>query len=400
MNNIWLKNIRIETNYTKSNGLINGMTTKLVDIHISDGLITEVRTHKGEVGRNNEINGKGCLLLPGLREMHCHFDKGKLGLPWEPIKPARTIKDRFTQELIDLNKINDSFNQRMERLIKLELSNGVSFFRSHVDVHPKIGQKFLNQVQEVLENYKNQFEFELVAFPQHGLLLSNAYEEMKLALKNGANLVGGVDPYSLDGNLEKSLDQTFDLATQFNVPIDIHLHERSDRAKLTYKKLIELTLEAQWQGRVTISHGYGLRDFSVSESKELFAELAENEISLISSVPLNYVIPPIESIRKAGVKIALGCDNINDSWSPFGDGNILEKLNRYVEIFNLTSQQDLTESLELVSGQSIMGEDNFLKIGSPATFILTNSDCTAEFIARKKAVEMSMYRGNIIFNNI
>lgn len=394
----WLKNVRVETKYLKNSDFIYGTATELMDIKIADGKISALAKARNEHMSAEDIDGNGQLLLPSIREMHCHFDKSKLGVPWEPIKSANSIVERFTQELIDLENLEVSFAERMDNLIKLELANGVTFFRSHIDVHPKIGQKYLQQTLETLEKYRGKFGYELVAFPQHGLLLSNAYEEMKTALKNGATIVGGVDPASLDGNLEKSLNQTFELATHFDVPIDIHIHDRHQAGYDTFKELLRLTKQSGWQNRVTISHGFGLRDISNDQEAEFFTELAQAGISVFSSVPLDDVIPPLEKLRQAGVNVALGCDNVYDSWSPFGDGNVLEKLNRYNEIFKQTNQQQLTNSLELVTGQKTFGENSWLKVGAPADFVLTESSCSAEFVARKLPVNLSLYRGNVTFS--
>ncbi|MBV7389793.1 amidohydrolase [Enterococcus alishanensis] len=393
-----LNNVRVETKYLENAGFTYGTATELMDIKIDDGKIIAFEKAKNQPISAEDIDGNGQLLLPSIREMHCHFDKSKLGVPWEPIKSANSIVERFTQELIDLENLELSFAERMDNLIKLELANGVTFFRSHIDVHPKIGQKYLQQTLESLEKYHGKFGYELVAFPQHGLLLSNAYEEMKTALQNGATIVGGVDPASLDGNFEKSLHQTFELATRFDVPIDIHIHDRNQAGYDTFKELLRLTKQSGWQNRVTISHGFGLRDIPKDQKTAFFTELAQTGISVFSSVPLDGVIPPLAELRQAGVNIALGCDNVYDSWSPFGDGNVLEKLNRYNEIFKQTSQQQLSDSLELVTGKQTFGENSWLKVGAPADFVLTDSSCSAEFVARKIPVNLSLYRGNVTFS--
>lgn len=41
----------------------------------------------------------------------------------------------------------------------------------------------------------------------------------------GAHLVGGVDPATVDGNIEKSLNTIMDIAVEFDSDIDIHLHD-------------------------------------------------------------------------------------------------------------------------------------------------------------------------------
>ncbi|MDA3973932.1 amidohydrolase family protein [Enterococcus thailandicus] len=389
-----LKNVRVETNYLTAGDYTYGTETRTVDILFNQDTIVSVLTAGETPDKNRQvIDGKNALFLPQLREMHCHFDKSKLGIPWTPIEPAATIVERFTREYDYLESAPLSFDERMKNLLDLELLHGATHFRSHIDVHPLVGQRYLEGAQKVLTEYTDKLAYELVAFPQHGLLRSNAYDEMKKALQNGASLVGGVDPLSLDGNLEKSLTTTFDLATQFDAPIDLHLHERGDNVRQTFAKIIALTEESGWAGKVTVSHAYGLKDLSAGERKELFPRLAENKITIISSIPLNPVIPPLTELRAAGVKTFIGCDNIYDCWSPFGNGDVLDKLNRYAEIFNLTSQQALTESLELVTNQPLIEPDGWVKTGMPANFTLVDATSTAEFVARKIPISASYYKG-------
>lgn len=395
----WVQNVCIETAYTNEGNFVSGTKTQTVDLLIEGGKVSKIQEHQQINDHHEKVDGKKYLILPGIQEKHCHFDKTKLGVAWEPVTPAASIVERFTNEIPQLNSLDVPLSERMKKLIEKERQHGVSFFRSHIDVHPKVGQKFLQQTMETLKSYQEKFAYQLVAFPQHGMLLSNAYQEVKTALKNGADLIGGVDPTVLDGNTEKSLSQTFELATQFNAPIDIHVHERGKDGKKTFYELLKMTKESNWQNKVTVSHAFGLNDFIGEERKEFFQQLADEQISIISSVPLNGVIPPLEELRQYGVDVSLGCDNVYDSWSPFGNGNILEKLNRYAEIFGITTQDGLTDCLELVTGKKIVGDKLWLQEGDEATFILADSSCSAEFVARQSEVCASYYKGNLVFSS-
>lgn len=388
--NSLLKNVRIETGYLEEDAFVYGTQTQTVDVLIREGRISAVAENLSVMEEVTVVDGKGALLLPQLREMHCHFDKSKLGLPWSPVEPASDRIERFTKEFAFLEEAPLGFAERMKNLIELELAHGVTHFRSHIDIHPQVGQRYLEQAQQVLADYRDQLSYELVAFPQHGLLRSEAYQEMRRALQNGATLVGGVDPISIDGDLERSLNQTFELATEFKAPIDFHLHEQGDDARRTFGKLLALIEETGWQNQVTVSHAYGLKDLTSAERAEWFPRLAANGVTLISSVPLDFVIPPLEALRAAGVTVFLGNDNINDCWSPFGSGDILDKLNRYAEIFDLTDQRSLTESLPLITGCPVF---DWLKVGAPANFTLVACSCSAEFVARKVPVTASFYQG-------
>ncbi len=388
-----LKNIRLETGYHTTNGFTDRTETITKDVWLLAGKVQKLLDPADSLPGAEIIDGQGALLVPQLREMHCHFDKSKLGVPWYPIETAENITERFNKEFDYLEKLPQSFASRMKNLIDLELSHGVTRFRSHIDIHPKVGQRYLEQAQAVLADYQGKLDYELVAFPQHGLLLSKAYDEMKKALQNGATIVGGVDPLSLDQDLDRSLGQTFDLAVEFDAPIDIHIHERGDAARETFQKILALTQAAGWQNKVTVSHAYGLRDLDPGERAELFPKLAANGITIISSVPLDFHIPPLMELRDAGVNVFLGCDNIYDCWSPFGDGDIMTKLNRFAEIFQQTSQIDLTEALDLVTDTPVIDPEGWLKPEMPASFTLVDASSTAEFVARQKPVQASYLRG-------
>lgn len=390
----WLKNVQIETGYKQQGDFVSGTKTENVDILIEDGRVTKIRPHGHDFNGLVVENGHGKLIIPAIREMHCHFDKSKLGLAWQPTTPATSIVEHFENEIPQLDQAPLTLSERMQNLIELERQHGVTFFRSHIDVHPKVGQRYLQQTLATLQEYQGEFGYELVAFPQHGLLCSQAYQDVKTALENGASLVGGVDPNALDGDAVKSLQQTFELATTHNARIDLHLHERGTQGKQTFYEILKETKNNHWQGKVTISHAFGLNDFSGQERQEFFQQLSENKIAVFSSVPLDGAIPPLEELRHAGVRVALGCDNVYDSWSSLGNGNVLEKLNRYIEIFGIQTQDGLTDSLALVTGQKpIVADGLWLKPGMDASFTLVDSSCSAEFVARQGKVCASYYKG-------
>lgn len=391
----WIRNVRLETHFLEDEGFTYGTGTNTVDVKIENGVVADVLPHnEGELGEGG-FDGYGQLLLPSLREMHCHLDKSKLGVPWRPITPAKNIVERFTSEIKELNGLALPLKERARNLIEMELANGVTFFRSHIDVHPAVGQRYLEEVQEVLQEYYGKLDYELVAFPQHGMLRSGAYDDVKQALESGVHYVGGVDPASLDGDVERSLTQTFELATTYDVPIDIHVHDRGEHGRETVRTLLDYTKQSGWQGKVAISHAFGLNDFAGEERAEIFGALAEAGVTVVSSVPINGNVPPLEELRSYGVNVLLGCDNVYDSWSPFGTGRVLEKLNRYAEIFRLTTQEKLTDALQLITGQPLLleKEEAWLKPGMDATFILVDASSSAEFVARQNEIKASFFKG-------
>ena len=127
--------------------------------------------------------------------------------------------------------------------------------------------------------------YEIVAFPQHGLLRTKATNLIREALRFGAGFVGGVDPATVDGDIEASLQQMVELAVEGNAGIDLHLHDPDQLGTFTMKRLAQLTKEAGLQGKVAISHAFGLGDVSHSEAEEMADILRDAGITIVTSVP-------------------------------------------------------------------------------------------------------------------
>ncbi|TOL42106.1 hypothetical protein CGH97_26265, partial [Vibrio parahaemolyticus] len=71
------------------------------------------------------------------------------------------------------------------------------------NIEPVSGLKNLETLQKVLNEHQQDLTCEIVAFPQHGLLLSKSEPLMREAMQAGAHYVGGLDPTNVDGAMEK-----------------------------------------------------------------------------------------------------------------------------------------------------------------------------------------------------
>lgn len=396
-----LKNIKIEKEYIHTDGWISGTKTENVAILISDGKFKKIISMNNwkESTEGTVIDGQGNLLLPGIIEKHCHLDKSKLDAPWSPVKPANSIVERFENEIPELDALDIPIEERAQNLIDLEQDHGVVAFRSHIDVEPATGLRHFNAIKNKVK--QDGLKAELVAFPQHGLLRSNSVPLIEEALANGATYIGGVDPYTLDGDYKKSLATTFNLAKKYHAGIDIHLHNRNEAGRKTFLEIVRLTKENNLQGHVYISHAFGLNDFILEERKKLFEEMAALKIQIVSSIPVDPdTIPPLDELQDAGVQVHIGCDNIDDAWSSLGDGSIPEKLVRYLEMYHISTQDKLSQSLGLITdGITPLdknGQQVWPQINDDASFILTTASCSAEFVARKNPVKQSYSSGKKI----
>ncbi|MBJ8018864.1 amidohydrolase family protein [Bacillus cereus group sp. N34] len=400
----WLTNVKLETGYTYEEAKISQTETEICSLLIEDGRIKRIIAGIAQEEGTLTFDANRLLVLPAFEEMHIHIDKTYYSGPWKACMPAENIFTRFNEEKTILPKQLATAQDRAENMLELLLRNGATNIRTHCNVDPVIGLRNLEATLAALGTYKDRLSGRIVAFPQHGLLRSNSMQLVKDAMRMGAQLVGGVDPATVDNDIEKSLHTIMDIAVEFNADVDIHLHDANNLGTFTMKRLASLTEEAGWQGRVTISHALGLDGVTDKEAEEVAERLAALKIDITSTVPIGKQVIPIPLLDRKGVKVSLGNDSITDHWSPFGTGDMLQKANRLAERFGWSDERSLGKALRFITGgkETLNNEGKRVwpNVGDEASFVLTNATCAAEAVARQTEKRVVMYKGNVVIGDL
>lgn len=401
----WLTNVRLETGYIQDENGAFETKTELFHLKIEDGRIVEKQLQSFTIPADEKVlNGKGFLAIPSFKEMHNHLDKTYLSLDWKACKPVKNLAERLQEEAKELEELAPTTKQRASSMIELLLSHGSTHIRTHVNIDPYIGLKNLEGVKAALEEYSDKLTYEIVAFPQHGLLREQVIPLMKEAMRSGAQIVGGLDPAGIDRNIEKSLYEMMNLASEFNADVDIHLHDGGHVGYYTVDKLAEITEDAKWHNRVAVSHAFSLGEVPLPQQEEIADRLSELGMSIMSTIPITKTIPPIDLLDRKGVQVYLGCDGFYDSWGPFGTGDVLEKVTRYGELFRKSDEQSLAQSLKFATGGPLpltkSGKVAWPLEGDQADIVLVNASCSAEAVARRPKREAVLYKGKIVSGHL
>ena len=398
-----LKNVRLETGFEYENEEVIGTKTGLFSIEIEDG---KIKTVKANDPASDAIDAKGYLMLPAFRDMHIHLDKTLYGLPWQALSPKRrTVKDMIAYEQEIIPELLKTSVDRAEQLINLQQHYGTHFARTHFNIDPTSGLQSLEHLEQALENKKDSFKAELVAFPQHGVYYTASAPLMKEAAKlKSVGFIGGLDPLSIDGSIEKVMDFTVQLALDHNKGIDIHLHEVEESGMKTINYLIDKAIEnPALQGKTFVSHAFALAHLSPKETEQIAERLAAGKVGIASSVPFKGTIMPIPTLKKYGVNVLIGNDNVQDYWSTFGSGNMLQKANLIAELYGYATEYALSRALQFAT-QSILpldekGNKQWPKTGDEAAIVLTDASCSAEAVSRISKIEALMHDGNLFWRS-
>lgn len=397
-----LTNILLEVGYKREESDVVGTLTELSSILIQDGKIARIQRSDAPVPEGVDVmDGEGMLLLPSFRDMHIHLDKTFYGGPWVPPQPRKSgIKGVIARERTLLPELLPTLEERAGKQIALLQGYGTTFARSHCNVDPIVGTKHVELLQHALDQYADTFSYEIVAFPQHGFVSADLVPTMKQALEMGATHVGGIDPTSVDGGMETSVDAMMQLALEMDKSVDIHLHEPGDTAIPTIVRIADwVERESSLKGRVTISHGFGMMSLAESEATDLAIRMAELGMSLASTVPFGGSVMPIPTLLENGVEVFTGTDSIVDHWSVFGTGDVLQKANIACQIYGWRDEYAISQSLKIATAGptplNAAGEQVWPKPGDAADMVLVPASSSAEAVARLPERKIVFHKGNI-----
>ncbi|UPO78084.1 amidohydrolase family protein [Arthrobacter sp. Helios] len=304
------------SNVTLEDGVIAALTPAT-----SDAVIPGEATPAGA----GVVEGNGRILLPSFSDVHVHLDSNRIGLPFRPHTGAPGVWGMMLNDRQNWRNAEASVADRATACLGAMIERGTTRVRTYAQVDVDAGLERFEGVLAAREAHRNRADVEVIAFPQAGLLReAGSAEVLEEALKLGADVVGGIDPCSLDRDPVRHLDIVFGLAEKYSVPVDIHLHEPDQLGLFSAQLILERTKALGMQGLVTISHGYGLADLPAGQLQELIEEFAALDISLATIAPAGQPLP-LQQLAAAGVRVGLGQDGQRDYWSPYGNADMLDR---------------------------------------------------------------------------
>ena len=368
-----------------------------VDIRIHDGTVTEMADGILPAHGEEMVEGAGRLALPGLINAHTHLDKTRWGLPWQPHAAGPDREERIAADRDTRDALLPSVKDRAAALVRQCVAMGTSHIRTHVDVEPKQGLAAVEPLLTMADEMRSEVDLDLVAFPQFGVMTNpGTAEMMEQAVRAGAAGVGGIDPSSIDGDPAGQLDAVFTIAERTGAGIDIHLHETGEEGARSMAMICERTGALGMAGRVAISHAFCLGTVDDAREAELIEQLAKCGVAVVTYAPGKAPIPPLKVLRDAGVTVAVGTDGIRDAWTPYGNGDMLERAMMLAYRSDFRRDEDIELALDAVisGGADLLGlERHGVQVGAPGDLVLIGAETVAEAVVARPQARTVIKRG-------
>jgi len=371
------------------------------DITVSGGAITDVTPASGAF-ESGDLDGGGLLAIPGFINTHAHVDKSWWGKPWVPYTYSDhpTVEGWIANERAQRGNYDIPNANSAVAVLREFLRHGTTATRTHIDVDLGIGLKGLETVQAAVAELDGAIEVQTVAFPQDGVLRRpGVMQLLDEAAQAGADSIGGLDPGTIDGDVEGQLDGLFQIAVERGVGLDLHLHDFGSLGAYEYRQVIRRTIDAGLQGRVNISHGFAMGTLQQGVQEEIIEGLAEAGISW-TTVAMSGAAPlPWQRMRERGVPLGLGTDGIRDLWSPFGDGDLLRVAFAFARLHGFRHDDKLTTAVEYATkhGAPFLGRElHDLVAGARADIVLLDAENVPDVLVRCPQRRLVLSGGRVV----
>jgi cytosine/creatinine deaminase len=382
----------------------------LWDVRIAKGHIVEIDTVIYATKEANILNADGCLLIPGLVDAHIHLDKALLldrypavdGTFTEAMEKTLQAKQEFT--IADIQA-------RARKVIENAIAFGTTAMRVHVEVDPIIQLTALEALLTLKKEYAWGLTIQLAIFSQEGI--TNQPETKRLlrkALEMGGNVIGSA-PY-VDPDPKSNIRSIFQLAQDFNCDVDFHLDFLDDDLPLLLPVVIEETVRYGWQGRVCLGHMTKLAGLTPSALATIASALKEANISILALPATDLYmmakkdayhkrrgVAPIDRLAELGVQVGVATNNIQNLFTPFGDGDVLKMCTLLAQVLQLGTTASHQLCLEMATSRaaSAIGIDNYgVEVGKMADLVLLETSSISAAIGSPPFCRTTLKRGKVI----
>jgi len=301
-------------------------------IGIDDGRISAL-TQESLTCRQ-EVDAAGGLVTESFVDAHLHLDKvytldragdaalaaytsGDAAAARRSIDLASAVKAEYDRSWIEPNA---------RRAVLQAVRYGVRHVLAFADVDTSARLEGVSPLLALREEFRGVVDLQVVAFPQDGLLCDPGAEDLvREALALGADVVGGI-PWVEHSEAEarEHVRRMCALAAAHGLPVAMLVDDAGDAGLHTTTMLAEALLEHGLVGRGVALHAraVGLYD---AAARERLVDLARRAgLGFVSDPHTGPLHLPVRELTALGMPVALGQDDIEDAFYPFGRHNLLE----------------------------------------------------------------------------
>lgn len=391
----------------------------LTDVRMNDGQIVDVGSLTPDPD-DEVIDASGYLVLPAPAEPHAHLDKALTAD--RVVNATGDLMGAIHAWIAHRSTLTvDDIVERATEAVRLGVSNGITAFRTHVDLGVGIDLTGLEALQQVKANLAEVASIEIVGLigcPLSGPAGADHRAIIRSAIEAGLDVVGGV-PH-LDEDSAACTRFLFELAAEHDLPLDLHTDENMRPDSNDLELLADLVLASGYglmasnrpvadRVKVVASHCVSLGMQSEADQRRISAKVADAGISVLCLPQTNLFLQSrqvatapargltaLATLEAEGVNVAGGADNLQDPFCTVGRGDPLETASLLVMAGHLTPE--LAYDYVSIRARAAMGLPRVaVEAGSNADLLLIRAASIRQAVACAPADRVVIRSGKPVF---
>ncbi len=245
------------------------------------------------------------------------YTAGDMASALTSIELASAVKADYDRAWIEPNA---------RRAVLEAVRHGVRHVLAFADVDTSARLEGVIPLLALREEFRGVVDLQVVAFPQDGLLCDPGAEELvREAVELGADVVGGI-PWieHTDADALEHVRRMCALAAEHGRRVAMLVDDAGDASLRTTEMLATAMLEHGLVGRGVANHARALGLYARPTLERLAGLARRAGLGFVSDPHTGSLHLPVRELTAMGLPVALGQDDIEDAYYPFGRHNMVE----------------------------------------------------------------------------
>ncbi len=365
-----------------------------VDLVLRDGVISDIKP-AGSTQAASTIDCAKRIVWPCTVDCHTHLDKGQV---WAR-SPNRdhTFQGALEAASSDRGKWSslDDVRRRAEFQIASAYAHGTCAIRSHVDADRQTFDGVFETLCDLASEWSGRVDVQLCPFTGIGDSEDWVDHCARTARQSGHGVLSAFIHEHPDQMT--FVDWCIRAAEQHGLALDFHADETLDPTSHGTRIIARAVTESGFEGPVLVGHCCSLAQQDDDKCHRTLDLAQQAGLSIVSLPQCNLYLQdrtsdrsprqrgfaPVESIRRAGVPVALASDNSRDGFHAYGDLDLAETFRMALPLMHLDDDAGSWVDAVTQIPAAIMGTSRGrIGVGASADLIMFSARNWSEFGAR------------------
>ncbi len=373
-----------------------------------DGGTVSTLTQEGLTG-DVEVDAAGALVTESFVNGHMHLDKvytldrigdaaltaytsGEMGSALHSIELASAVKADYDRSWIETNA---------RRAVVEAVRHGVRHVLAFADVDTAAGLEGVIPLLALREEFRGIVDLQVVAFPQDGLLRDPGAEDLvREAVELGADVVGGI-PWieHTDDDAREHVRRMCALAAEKGRRVAMLVDDAGDASLRTTEMLAASLVEHDLVGRGVANHARAVGLYARPTLERLAGLVRQAGLGFVSDPHTGPLHLPVRELTAMGIPVALGQDDIEDAYYPFGRHDLLEIAFLAAHALEAVDTQgiELVYDAVTTTAARVLGvEGHRLEVGGNADLVVHHHPTLREVLSHHRAPRHVIASGRVV----